>query len=250
MATSTLKPPPPPPAAIEEQSPNQPTFMQKWLEQEKAKLPSAQKQNAEQRRQKLNAYFDKECLFPSYIPEEAMPDTEPLLALIHDFDIDTDGEKSDVQHTSSHRTPLDDIRKITSLCASYKTKALENRNEFQYKQAVKMLEKEKATKNQSTDETSDLPSKPPHHPEYTPIPLSHNYLMANIHSANYNLCLANGICPTQTRRLLTCWQSLDPRWVKMMKEQGLESYICLEEREAVERCVGVGVQRVMKNILG
>jgi hypothetical protein len=37
--------------------------------------------------------------------------------------------------------------------------------------------------------------------------------------------------------------------VKLLAEQGLGHLMCMEEREAVERCIGLSVQRVMKDII-
>mmetsp|Transcript_23129 Transcript_23129/g.50097 ORF Transcript_23129/g.50097 Transcript_23129/m.50097 type:complete len:279 (-) Transcript_23129:2087-2923(-) len=276
MVTLIPPPPPPPPPEMEEQPPSQPTFIKQWLEKEQSKPPPHIKNNKRE-------YFAKQCLFPSYITEAAMCNVDPLLSLIShhleesDGGIDGDAVKNNIpgasrekkstnisnnEHSSpTHRTAIDDVRKNVSLCATYKSRAVLNYNEFQYKREIKIKEKrqgEQPTETNTPEDTnaSDKPestptsSKPPYHPEYTPLELRENFLMANIHSANYNLCLANATCPNRVKRLLTCWESVDPQWVNMMQQQGMDGFVCMEEKEAVERCVGLGVQRAMKDILG
>ena len=76
-----------------------------------------------------------------------------------------------------------------------------------------------------------------------------NALLSKIHEANYNLCLANAVCPKRTGRLLSCWEKMNPRAAKIMAQQGLDHFVCLQEREAVERCIGLSVQKVMKDII-
>ena len=132
-----------------------------------------------------------------------------------------------------------------------------NNNEFQYKRAMHIREKLKEEQSKDTnsngenEDSTDMPKPtPPPQSEYTPLSLSENYFMMKAHNANYNMCLANATCPSQMKRLVTCWNGLDPQWVKLMQEQGIDNYICLQEREAIEHCVGLSVQRVMKDILG
>eukprot|EP00578_Thalassiosira_sp_NH16_P000726 CAMPEP_0181138604 /NCGR_PEP_ID=MMETSP1071-20121207/34336_1 /TAXON_ID=35127 /ORGANISM="Thalassiosira sp., Strain NH16" /LENGTH=259 /DNA_ID=CAMNT_0023225453 /DNA_START=129 /DNA_END=908 /DNA_ORIENTATION=+ len=245
-------PPPPPPPAIEDRpsASSRPAFIEQWLEKEKT--PTTNKINKRQ-------YLEKQCLFPSYIPEAAMVDVEPMIGLISHHVEESDG--GDITDSTHHRTALDNVRKIASLCATYKSRAAMNHKEVQYKRAIILKEKRRleehssdlAPENVDSSETSEsipLPSKPPYHPDFTPLSLGENYGVAKIAGANYNLCLANAICPARTRRLLTCWESLDTQWVKIVQQQGMDRLICLEEREAVERCMGMGVQRVMKDILG
>jgi len=108
----------------------------------------------------------------------------------------------------------------------------------------------------STTATTTHPMKqrqlhpPPFHPEYTPLTLSENFILSKIYSANYNVCLAHTSCPQLSSRLLSCWKRSDPAWVQHMKEHEMERYVCMEERMAVERCVGRRVQNAMKDILG
>lgn len=260
-------PPPPPPPAIEEKPSNQPTFMEHWLEKNASPPINRSKQ--------LREYLGKQCLFPTHIPYAIMCDVKPMHSLIanhiskeSDGDDDSDSA-TDVnidQNIPTHRSPLDDMRKIASLCASYKTRSIVNYNEFQHKRSIQLIEQQREQQSTTEDDTdsssenianppnkaaiTSMPTPPPYHPEYTQLSLRQNAHLSKIHSANYNLCLANAVCPDRMRRLVSCWKGLDPRLVKMMKDEGIEAMICLEEKEAVERCVGLGVQRVMKDILG
>mmetsp|Transcript_40608 Transcript_40608/g.74242 ORF Transcript_40608/g.74242 Transcript_40608/m.74242 type:complete len:290 (-) Transcript_40608:102-971(-) len=288
VMTATLPPPPPPPppAMEEEPSSQQPTFLAQWLEKEKHKSPPETKRD-------YSEYYANQCLFPIHIPETAMCDVTPILSLLSRLGESDDGgiDSSDAKvsnngisssstsqekkstnimsnnenMTPAHRSALDDMRKIASLCATYKDRAVLNRDEYHYKRAKLIKEQQLLQEQQNATATdtdnnvksdksaanaSNTPSPPPHHPEYTPLPLAGNFLLANIHGMNYNTCLANATCPDRTRRLLTCWESADPQWVKRMEQHGMEGYVCLEEREAVERCVGRSVQRVMKDVLG
>lgn len=194
---------------------------------------------------------------------------DPLLSLISQHNLDNNGIGTDTSGGSSsqddksinsegryttptHRTALDDMRQIASLCSTYKTRAIVNNNEFRYKRA-KLKERqrqEKSNNTESTDAFKSTQSPPPYHSEYTHLALAENFLLAKIHGANYNLCLAKATCPDRTSRLLKCWKSVDPQLLKMMEQEGMEDFICMQEREAVERCIGLGVQRVMKDILG
>lgn len=195
-------------------------------------LPTSENNQSKQQ------WFSKQCLFPTYINEAAMFDTSPLLSLLHDHGIGSDD--SALSHPSDKQTTIDEMRKIANLCANYKTRAIQNRKEFEYKRATVAKEKQVETK---------LPPKPPDHPEFTPLKPAENLLLAKIHGTNYNLCLARAVCPQRTNGLLSCWKSTDPRVVKLLAEQGLGHLMCMEEREAVERCIGLSVQRVMKDII-
>ncbi|KAL9184289.1 hypothetical protein ACHAXT_002375 [Thalassiosira profunda] len=247
--------PPPPPAIADEPATSQPpTFIEKWLSKEKGQSPPPNNTSTRQ-------YFEKQCLFPMHIPSGAHCNVEPVVSLIAHHDLDGDGEAStnasDGSNTSTpaHRSTLDDVRKIAATCATYKSRALLNHNQFQYKRA--MMLKAKRESEQSTAASDPTPgdsatalTPPPYHADYTPLSMPGNFLMAKIHSANYSLCLAGAFCPERTRSLVSCWRELDKADAKLMEQQGLEGFICLEEREAVERCVGLGVQRAMKDILG
>lgn len=256
--------PPPPPPLIEVQPPIQSTFIEQWLDTAEVKSPRKTERE-------YTEYFARQFLFPRYIPQSVLCNVDPILNLISHHVRESDGDngnrkKGQLANITSEekipeqRTALDDLREIVSLCATYKSRSVLNRNEFHHKRA--MMLKEKQVRDQSSivaynvssspgDPQSMIstPSPPPYHAEYTPLKLQENFLLAKIHAANYNLCLANAICPDRMQRLLSCWRGSDPQWVKTMEKQGMESYVCLDERGAVERCVGLGVQRVMKDIL-
>ena len=237
-------PPPPPPPAIEDgdHKARQPSFIEQWIAKEKSKSPPSVNNNNKRE------YYEKQCLFPNHIPLAAHFDISPMIALISDHHLETGSDDTDDTsdlsngQTQQHRSALDDVRKVASLCAaSYKTIAIQNHKEFQYKKAKQQLEQQA-----DASEEKELPPQPT--PSiYTDLSLPENFLMRNIHRANYNICLANATCPDQTEKLLKCWKSADKNWVKVASSF---EYICMDEREAVERCLGLGVQRVMKDILG
>jgi hypothetical protein len=226
---SKLHPPPPPPPPAEGK---EGTFIDDWLQQNSKQLPTSE--NNQSKRQ----WFAKQCLFPTYITESAVFDTSPILSLLHDHGIESD--ESALRRPLDEQTTIDEMRKIASLCANYKTTAIQNRKEFEYKQTAIAKEKQNEI---------ELPAKPPDHPEFTPLKPAENLLLAKIHGTNYNLCLARAVCPQRTNELLSCWKSADPRVFKVLAEQGLDQLMCMEEREAVERCIGLSVQRVMKDII-
>eukprot|EP00984_Skeletonema_dohrnii_P032962 scaffold28185_cov121-Skeletonema_dohrnii-CCMP3373.AAC.3 len=226
-----LRPPPPPPPPPSESKDE--TFIDGWLQQKSKQLPSSE--NIQRKRQQ---WYSKQCLFPTHITESSMVDTSPLLSLLHDHAIESDD--SSLRHPSDKQTTVDEMRKIASLCATYKTTAIQNKQEFEYKRAVIAKERQSEI---------ELPAKPPDHPEFTPLKPAENVLLAKIHGTNYNLCLARAVCPQRTNNFLKCWKSTDPRVVKALAEQGLDQLMCMEEREAVERCIGQSVQKIMKDII-
>lgn len=229
---SNLRPPPPPPPPPE--SKNE-TFIDDFLQQNSGKLP-----NAEDRERERQQWFFKQFLFPTHIPESAIADTSPLLSLLHDHGIESDDRS--LTHPSDMQTTVDEIRKIASLCANYKSTAIQNKKEFEYKRAVIAKEKQSET-------NLPEPEKPPDHPEFTPLKPAENLFLAKIHGRNYQLCLARAVCPQRTESLLSCWKSTEPRVVQALAEQGLDQLMCIEEREAVERCIGQSVQHIMKDII-
>ena len=215
-------PPPPSPPIVEE-----PTFIEKWSDKER--------QSKSQSKNSKRVYLEKQCRFPSHIPQSAHCNIDPLLSLISNH-ID-DQSDDNISNDTNYRSPLNDMQKVASLCSTYKTAAIQNKQEFQYKRSIQQ-------QTEQTDEVS------PPHTMYTSLSMAENSALTKIHGANYNLCLAKAICPDRTNRLLTCWQRTDINLVKRMHEDGISGLICLEEKEAVERCIGNGVQRIMKDILG
>jgi hypothetical protein len=256
----TSTPPPPPPLSSPQTADEQrkPSFITKWLEANKESLPSVAEARRTQRQ-----FFEKECIFPLNTPESAMADVSPMLALIKDHaqevkkvlrgDGLVDRSSTDVNPSapSEYRTTLDDVRQMSSLCATYKSKALVNYNEFQYKKKMRHINLQKEQQHRSTeDSASAIHTPPPYNSDYTPLKMGENFALAKIHNANYSVCLAQATCPERSRELMSCWKSLNPDVVKALSNEGFGHLICMEEKEAVERCVGAGVQRVMKDTLG
>ena len=148
------------------------------------------------------------------------------------------------------RSALQDFRQILSLCASYKQASDMNQREFEYKKNKWNLRKQQQQQQHAYDGDEQLLTRPPHHEEYTPLKLTQNYILANIHDVNHKMCLARATCPDRTESLMSCLRGVDPNLVQALAKQGLGALVCSEERRAVERCVGSGVQRVMKEVLG
>ena len=152
------------------------------------------------------------------------------------------------------RTALKDFKRAVSLCATYKETSDINRQIFQFK--VSRWKLNRAISNtQDPQEKHDFEERlnqleePPYSNEYTPLKVSQNQALANLHNVNYAMCEAYAICPKQTRQLMRCYKSLNPSLGQALAKQGLGKVICMEEREAVERCVGNGVQRVVEEVL-
>jgi hypothetical protein len=160
--------------------------------------------------------------------------------MLHDHKIESNDSPLTLS-ADEQSTSIDEIRKIASLCSHYKSIAGKNRQELEYKQA-------KAAEEKQNIETRTIPDQPPHS-EFTKMKPAENALLSKIHEANYNLCLANAVCPKRTGRLLSCWEKMNPRAAKIMAQQGLDHLVCVQEREAVERCIGLSVQKVMKDII-
>lgn len=242
--TAALPPPAPPPALEEEESASAPTFLERWLEREPKKIALTEASFME--------YFTKQLLFPKHIPETALCDVGPLLGLIarHGEEAAGDDDRGDGEDGAPARTALESVRRIAAQCATHKNKAVLNHNEFQHKRSVELQEQQEHDEDDPSAAAAAIVEQPPYHPEYTPLPVPGNYLLTKIHGANYNICLAKAACPRRTQRLLDCWRGADPDWVKKMEEHGTEERVCAGEREGVERCLGLSVQRAMKEVLG
>jgi len=64
---------------------------------------------------------------------------------------------------------------------------------------------------------------------------------------NYKFCQNQVSCPERMNRLATCWSAFGPVVIQKITEAGQEGLICKSEREAVERCSGGLVQRLMRS---
>lgn len=180
-------------------------------------------------------------------PKEAIPDMESLISLSHNPDIVTAGDYESFEC----RTALQDFRQIISLCASYKHTSEINQSEFEYKKKKWNLRKQTNQQQRQHDsDDAELLNPPPHHEEYTPLKYTQNYILANIHDINHKMCMARATCPDRTESLVSCLRGIDPNLAHALAKQGLGALVCSEERRAVERCVGSGVQRVVKEVLG
>lgn len=225
-------PPPPPPASSVIDKGASSSFIDDWLKQNK--------QSAINPVESKREFFAKQCLFPTYITDRSMCDVSSLRSMLHDHKIESNDSPLTLS-TDEQSTAIDEIRKIASLCAHYKSIASKNRQELEYKQAINAKEKQNI-------ETITIPDQPPHS-DFTPMKPAENALLSKIHEANYNLCLANAVCPERTGRLLSCWKNMNPRTAKIMAQQGLDYLVCVQEREAVERCIGLSVQKVIKDTI-
>ena len=238
MKGAALKPLPPPPLPRGSDGENEgdegPTFIDRLYTEEKLQ--------AETRRQDKQAKYTSQCLFPSHIPRSLHCKNESLLSLVSKFDELREGREDE---QLCPNTATSDFKDVISLCSTYKTRALKNRDEFEFKKA-KLQQQKQAAEGVDTAEI-DLPAQP-QASEFTSLSAQENSLLASIHAANYNLCLGNAICPDRTAKLMTCWRRTDSRVIQQLKERRLDRFVCWEERKAVERCLGNSVQRVMKDI--
>ena len=274
MTTSPPPTPPPHPAedyfddASSSTTNNQqpPSFIQLWIENERSERTT--KMNYWQ--QKKREYFETQCsLFPRYIPESAICNVDSMIHLISEYcplgnsvaageDVNDVGrlnndDTGSAPSSLSTDTTLDNVRQIASKCSIYHTKAVQNYEQFEYKRALKNIHIDANQQRivQSTDNDLPIPKKRPnHHSEYTPMSYQENYAMTKINERNYNICIAKMSCARRTEALLTCWNGLDPQWVKYMDKHNMGQFICANERKGVERCVGGITQRAVKDILG
>ena len=165
----------------------------------------------------------------------------------------------DIAELPQFRTAVQDFTQLLSLCGSYKHTADANQKEAKYKHKRWNLNKQKKKVMQQSEEDANekltilenklSKLKPPPHSEYTPLTIDQNYYLSQINSVNYRLCLAYKSCPARTKEYVSCLEGIDEKEMDRLAEKGLGSMICLEERQALERCVGLGVERVVKEIL-
>lgn len=243
-------PPAPPPVAASEIGGDEPSFLQKFISQNSQ--PDRSKKTKQGKY--TNQYMQSQCLVPITTPEQALPDVKPLLSL-SESDINKDVPQQIEQgEEGEFRTALQDFRQIMSLCASYQHTADTNRKIFQFKSARWKLNKAlKDTvdekQKQAIREKLDQLEEPPYDEEYSELKVMQNYTLAGIMSANQRVCLANATCPRQTKELIGCYATLNPKIGQALAKQGLGKVICMEEREAVERCIGNAAQRAVKEII-
>lgn len=237
-------PPAPPPdltSVDDEQS-----FLQKFITQNSQQDTSKHVKQI----QYTNEYMQSKCLVPLTTPEPALPDIKPFLSLS-----ESEINKNRSPQIRDFRSALQDFRQTMSLCANYKQTADINRKIFEFKTARWKLNK--ALKDTTLDEEKkqiiqaklDLLEEPPYNAEYSDLKVMHNYTLASVMEANQKLCLAHATCPDETKELIECYKVLSPQVGQALAKQGLGKVICMEERDAVERCVGNAAQRVVKEVL-
>ena len=189
-------------------------------------------------------------MIPTSTPEQALPDIKPLLSLA-ESEINKDVEQL---KQGEYRTALQDFREALLLCASYQQTSDINRQIFQFKTKRWKLntaknDTENAVHIENIEKKLIALEEPPYNEEYTDLKVMQNYTLAGIHAANHRICLAHAVCPQQTHLLKNCYDSLDSSVAKALAEQGLGKVVCMKERDAVERCVGNGLQRVVQEAL-
>ena len=69
---------------------------------------------------------------------------------------------------------------------------------------------------------------------------------SQIHVMNYRHCIAQVACPERTGRMINCWSAISPNTMKAVVQAQFDGLLCRDEREAVERCCGAAVERLMK----
>jgi hypothetical protein len=252
MATKVSPPPLPPPAstADEERGGQESFFLQKFIAQNSQTDPSKSKQMLY-----TNAYLQTQCLVPLTTPEQALPDVKPMISLSEsDLYNDMNQQQQQQQQQGESRTALQDFRNSIARCANYKQTSEINTKIFQFKTRrwkLKHMLKSATDAHQKDLIETQLAQleEPPYHEEYSDLKVMQNYTLAGIHKANHRICLSHSACPKLTKQLLQCYRAMDPNVGQALAKQGLGNLICMEEREAVERCVGNGVQRVVKEIL-
>jgi hypothetical protein len=60
-------------------------------------------------------------------------------------------------------------------------------------------------------------------------------------------CLSDHACPQRSRAFAMCWSSLPPELIQEFKREGMAHYLCMSERQAIERCVGGIVSQAVRH---
>ena len=240
MATTTSGIPPPPPAPNDITGNSEPSFLQKFIRENSQTTVTKQEQYTKKNLESL-------CLIPISIPEQALPDIKPLVSL-SESDLNKNIEQNEFC------TAMQDFREIVSLCANYQQTSDINRKIFQFKTKRLKLKKElrdaKDIEEKERVEQKLLQLEEPlYNEEYSDLKVMQNYALANIYSVNRTMCVAHAVCPKQTKELVNCYNTLNPQVGMALAKQGLGTVICMDQREAVERCVGNASQRVVREAL-
>ena len=233
----TSLPPPPVPSPLEAQ------------EEALRKLPPAQVE--------LQRKLMSELIFPPYIPRKCMPNVKTLDLLMTqmkagDGDGGGDGgngnsgdngdtpialftkdEWERIKHPQpgsnglSNTSPWEHVHHIDRSCRQFKLKHLHAK--------VKALNAKKRLIEAGGESSADASA------------YEEEKARAIIMDMNYKFCQNQVSCPERMNRLATCWSAFGPVVIKKFTEAGQEGLICKSEREAVERCSGGLVQRLMRS---
>ena len=236
----TSLPPPPVPSPLEAQ------------EEALRKLPPAHRKQVELQRKLMS-----ELIFPPYIPRKCMPNVKTLDLLMTqmkagDGDGGGDGgngnsgdngdtpialftkdEWERIKHPQpgsnglSNTSPWEHVHHIDRSCRQFKLKHLHAK--------VKALNAKKRLIEAGGQSSADASA------------YEEEKARAIIMDMNYKFCQNQVSCPERMNRLATCWSAFGPVVIKKFTEAGQEGLICKSEREAVERCSGGLVQRLMRS---
>ena len=238
-----MNPPPPPPTLTPPQPPSSRSDQQ---EEALRKLPPAHRKQVERQRKLMS-----ELIFPPYISGKCMPNVKTLdmlISRIKDQDGDDDGSGDDgsanvslftkdewerIKHPQpgsngmSNMSPWEHVHHVDRSCRQFKLKHLHAK--------VKALNAKKRLIEAGGQSQADA------------ITYEEEKARSIIMDMNYKFCQNQVSCPERMDRLVTCWGAFGPVIIKKYSEAGQQGLICKSEREAVERCSGGLVQRLMRS---
>ena len=240
-----MNPPPPPPTLTPPQPPSSRSDQQ---EEALRKLPPAHRKQVERQRKLMS-----ELIFPPYISGKCMPNVKTLDRLIsrmkdQDNGDDDTGSGDDgsatvslftkdewerIKHPQpgsngmSNISPWEHVRHVDRSCRQFKLKHLHAK--------VKALNAKKRLIEAGGQSQADA------------ITYEEEKARSIIMDMNHKFCQNQVSCPERMDRLVTCWGAFGPVIIKKYSEAGQQGLICKSEREAVERCSGGLVQRLMRS---
>ena len=247
---TSLPPEPPVPAP-----PAPPQPPSKEQEEALRKLPPAHRKQVELQRKLMS-----ELTFPPYIPRKCMPNVKTLDLLMAQMKAGDGGGAGDdgngnvghsggngdtpmalftkdewerIKHPQpgsnglSNTSPWEHVHHIDRSCRQFKLKHLHAK--------VKALNAKKRLIEAGGRSSADAST------------YEEEKARSIIMDMNYKFCQNQVSCPERMNRLATCWSAFGPVVFKKFTEAGQEGLICKSEREAVERCSGGLVQRLMRS---
>ena len=164
---------------------------------------------------------------------KAMPSTAKLAAVAALTALFTKDEWERIKHPQpgsnglSNTSPWEHVHHIDRSCRQFKLKHLHAK--------VKALNAKKRLIEAGGESSADASA------------YEEEKARAIIMDMNYKFCQNQVSCPERMNRLATCWSAFGPVVIKKFTEAGQEGLICKSEREAVERCSGGLVQRLMRS---